>query len=210
MINRLRSIGRQRKNYVVLIFILFAAVCAIVALILALNGKKSAFTRLQQAEIPAWVEVNLIDVDGSSRRGIPLDDLNSIVVHYVANPGSTALQNRNYFNNPDSSVSSHFIVGLDGEVLQCVPLDEKSSASNERNRDTISIEVCHPDETGKFTETTYQSLVQLTAWLCDAAGLGAEDIIRHYDVTGKLCPLYYVEHEDAWLQFKADVEAQLK
>ena len=36
------------------------------------------------------------------------------------------------------------------------------------------------------------------------------DVIRHYDVTGKLCPLYYVEHEDAWAQFKADVKSGIK
>ena len=32
-----------------------------------------------------------------------------------------------------------------------------------------------------------------------------DDVIRHYDVTGKNCPKYYVEHEDAWKQFKVDV-----
>ena len=40
--------------------------------------------------------------------------------------------------------------------------------------------------------------------------LGIEDVIRHYDVTGKLCPLYYVEHEDAWQQFKADVDTAIQ
>ena len=30
-------------------------------------------------------------------------------------------------------------------------------------------------------------------------------MIRHYDVTGKMCPKYYVEHEDAWLVFKQDL-----
>ena len=35
----------------------------------------------------------------------------------------------------------------------------------------------------------------------------SDDVIRHYDVTEKLCPLYYVEHEDAWIQMKADIQA---
>ena len=35
-------------------------------------------------------------------------------------------------------------------------------------------------------------------------------MIRHYDVTGKLCPLYFVEHEDAWETFKSDVQTRLE
>lgn len=106
-------------------------------------------------------------------------------------------------------VCSHFIVGLDGEIVQCLPLYEKSAATNQRNIDTISIEVCHPDETGKFSEETYAALIRLAAWLCEELQLDEENLIRHYDVTGKLCPLYYVEHEDAWEQLKRDVGTQL-
>lgn len=155
--------------------------------------------------VPDWVEVQLINIDGSSRRGEKLEDVKDIVVHYVGNPGTTAKQNRGFFANPESGISSHFLIGLEGEVLQCVPLDEKSSASNWRNTDTISIEVCHPDETGKFNEDSYQALVRLTAWLCKNYNLETEHVIRHYDVTKKECPRYFVQHEDAWLQFKEDV-----
>ena len=159
-------------------------------------------------EVPDWVDVQLIPVDGASRRGDKLGAVNDIVIHYVGKPGTSAKNNRNYFANPESEVSAHFVVGLEGEVILCVPLDEKSSASNWRNRDTISVEVCHPDEDGAFTDAAYESLVKLTAWLCDEFGLTARRVIRHYDITGKKCPLYYVEHEDAWEQFRADVEAK--
>ena len=71
--------------------------------------------------------------------------------------------------------------------------------------DTISIECCHPDETGAFNSATYDSVVKLTAWLCTRFGLTEEQVIRHYDVTGKNCPKYFVEHEDAWQQMKADI-----
>ena len=47
--------------------------------------------------------------------------------------------------------------------------------------------------------------MQLTAWLCNKYGLTADQVIRHYDVTGKLCPKYFVEHEDAWKAFRKDV-----
>lgn len=161
--------------------------------------------KVDNVEVPDWIDVQIIDIDGASRRGEWLTGVNDIVIHYVGNPGSTAQQNHDYYTNPDSEVSSHFVVGLEGEIIQCVPLDEKSSASNWRNKDTISIEVCHPDDTGKFNDSTYASLVKLTAWLLDTYDLDEEHIIRHFDITGKECPRYYVLNEDAWQQFKTDV-----
>ena len=118
--------------------------------------------------------------------------------------------NREYFDKWDTKVSSHFVVGLEGEIIQCVPLYEKSAASNNRNKDTISIEVCHPDESGKYNEATYESVVKLTAWICNQFSLDENDIIRHYDITGKICPKYYVEHEDAWENLKNDVKEKLE
>lgn len=166
--------------------------------------------KLARAEVPQWVDVQLIHVDGHSRRGTRLEGVEDIVIHYVGNPGTTAQQNRNWYENPESTVSSHFVVGLEGEIIQCVPLDEVSSATNWRNKDTISIEVCHPDETGAFNDETYDSVVKLTAWLLESAGLDENHIIRHYDVTGKECPRYFVQHEDAWTRFKADVAKRLE
>ena len=83
-----------------------------------------------------------------------------------------------------------------------------SAASNWRNNDTISIETCHPDSTGKFTNKTYKSLVRLVAWLEDKCGLTEEHVIRHYDITGKECPRYFVKNNDAWETFKKKVKKQ--
>ena len=99
---------------------------------------------------------------------------------------------------------------MEGEVIQCVPLNEVAYASNNRNSDTISIECCHPDTTGKFYDSTYTSLVNLSAYLCREFQLEAEAVIRHFDVTGKACPKYFVDHEDKWEQFHKDVEAALE
>jgi N-acetylmuramoyl-L-alanine amidase CwlA len=90
-------------------------------------------------------------------------------------------------------------------VIQCIPLDEIAYCSNDRNSDTISIECCHPGEDGAFTDATYRSLIRLLRTLCDEYDLGEEDLIRHYDVTGKDCPKYYVDNPDAWEQLKSDV-----
>ena len=172
--------------------------------------KAEKLSRLDGLEFPQWIDVQLIEIDGASRRGERLEAVRDIVIHYVGNPDTTAQQNRDYFNNPDSEVSAHFVVGIDGAVIQCVPLTEKSSASNDRNKDTISIEVCHPDESGKFTPETYDALIRLTAWLCKATGLNEKHVIRHYDVTGKNCPLYFVEHPEAWSLFRQDVKQAVK
>lgn len=157
---------------------------------------------------------NYLTPNEYSRPGKELKEVNAIVVHYVGNPGTTAAQNRSYFENLKdthaTSASSHYIIGMEGEIIQCVPLNEISYASNNRNKDTIAIECCHPDETGQFTTATYKSLVKLVAALCRTYNLDPETgIIRHYDVTGKYCPLYYVNHEDEWYGFKLDVKAEL-
>ncbi|MBR5296046.1 MAG: N-acetylmuramoyl-L-alanine amidase [Clostridia bacterium] len=159
---------------------------------------------------PEWIEPMVLTLDGFSRSGEKLEAINDIAVHYVANPGSSALANRNYFEGPDSNTSSHFIVGLDGEILLCIPPDEKSCATKERNIDTLSVEVCHPDETGEFSEVTRESLVRLLAYLCDRYGLTEENLIRHYDVTGKLCPKFYVENSEEWEALKEDVKNKMQ
>lgn len=159
------------------------------------------------------LNVDLLDVNEYSRPATALPAIRGVVVHYTANPGSSAKANRDYFNGlkdtHTTKASSHFVIGLDGEIIQCIPSSEISYASNDRNKDTLSIECCHPDDTGQFNDSTYQSLVQLTGWLCSRFGLTSQDVIRHYDVTGKICPKYFVEHEDAWGQFKSDLDVKI-
>lgn len=199
-----QSKPRPSRGLIFIIGILVLALIASAQQILKNQAKADRVEQVRQVQIPDWVEIRLIDVDGTSRRGEELEDVQDIVIHYVGNPGTTAEQNRCYYCNPESSVSSHFLIGLDGEILQCLPLYEKSSATNWRNADTISIEVCHPDESGAFNSATYASLVRLTAWLLAACDLDQDHIIRHYDVTGKECPKYFVVNEQAWEQFKSD------
>ena len=169
----------------------------------------------EDLEVPDYVEKAYLPVNEWSRPGTPLEEINAVVLHYVGNPGTTAQANRNYFAGLASGAdgvyaSSHFVVGLEGEVIQCIPLTEVAYASNHRNGDTVAIEVCHPDETGEFSPETYGSVVELTAWLCREFRLDPdEDVIRHYDVTGKECPRYYVTHPEAWDALRADVAAEM-
>ncbi len=207
-IARRRKYARRRRLLVFGIVLLVLAITFV--LIRQATSRPSLTERLESVTVPDWIEQDIIRMGGPSRRGFALTELNDIVVHYVGNPGTTAKQNRNYFDNPNSEVSSHFVIGLNGEIVQCLPLYEISAASNHRNRDTISIEVCHPDDSGKFNEATYQSLIRLTAWLLDIADLPDDRVIRHYDVTGKECPRYYVRHPDAWETLLSDVAAYRK
>lgn len=158
---------------------------------------------------PNWEE-NFLTVNEYSRPGDPLTEVNNIFVHYTANPGTSAAQNRSYFeqlkDNHERSASAHFIIGYDGEIMQCVPLDEIAYAVQTRNEDSISIECCYKADNGQFTQETYDSLIRLLKWLTDAYDLQPDDILRHYDCGGKKCPLYYVEHEDAWIKLKEDVK----
>ena len=211
-VTKRKSGSRKKQSQNILLFKAGIVLLVIVTLVAAayslssVRGQNVADVDASQPDI----DVQLLDVNPYSRPGTESDGINGIVIHYTANPGSTAQENRDYFNglqySHETEASSNFIIGIDGEIIQCVPTWEVAYASNDRNSDTVSIECCHPDESGRFTEQTYRSLVQLTAWLCVKFDLGPEDVIRHYDVTGKICPKYFVENEDAWETFRTDVE----
>ena len=211
-----KKYGKKQKEkilktvlYTTVIF--FAVIGVVSTIIFAVKGI-SALIDKKDAKGPE-VTQDLLTVNSYSRPGIALNKVNAVVVHYTANPGSSAKANRDYFENLKTShttkASSHYVIGLDGQILQIIPLEEMSYASNSRNTDTIAIECCHPDDTGKFNDKTYDSLVELVAWLCNKYGLSTDEVIRHYDVTGKNCPKYFVEHEDAWKQFLKDVNKKL-
>ena len=206
----------------------YAAIVGIAALVLFITLLVVAGTRRQKAEKQTVSEktypditfdVRFLDPNPFSRPQLALKKVHAIVVHYTANPGVDAVANRNYFNNlPKANerkqkktyASSHFVIGMDGTIVQCIPLEEMAYASNDRNSDTVSIECCHKKENGKFTAQTQAALIQLCTYLCIKFDLTEENLIRHYDVTGKICPKYFVEHPDAWETFKKDVGMELK
>ena len=145
-----------------------------------------------------------------------------IAVHYVGNPNTSALANRNYFENCKDIhkyVSSNYIVGLRGEVICCVPDEEIAYCTNQANSYSVSIEVCHPKSDGVFADCTYVSLCELCAMLLKKYKLTVNDLIRHYDIvrtdgTRKQCPLHWVPTKyqseivatARWNRFKQDVQ----
>lgn len=214
----MRKEERQRQLFFRMMtagLVIAAVVMIIVTIVMVKRHKEEETAEEQEITVEKYIDqqpeldVELLTINEYSRPAMALEQVNGIVIHYTANPGTTAIQNRSYFENlaetHETKASSHFVIGLEGEIVQCIPCNEISYASNDRNFDTISIECCIEDETGKFNGNTYNSLIKLTTWLMGRYDLSSEDVIRHYDVTGKNCPKYYVEHEEAWDEFKDDL-----
>lgn len=227
---RLRQLQRRRQLTFVLIAC-FAAVCLFWWLT-SLFVKKGAVQHVNAggivsagdnmpqeesrvsslAEKPEWTE-DFLTLNEYSRPGEPLERVDNIFVHYTANMGTSAAQNRSYFeqlkDTHERHASAHFIIGYEGEILQVIPLNEIGCAVQSRNYDSISIECCYLAADGSFTEETYESLINLLAWLLETYNLEPQDILRHYDCGGKKCPLYYTEHEDEWEKLKEEVGEKL-
>lgn len=196
---------------------LLAAILLVSGLLLYRSHNRETEQHLSQIQAPDWYTQDFLTVNPYSRPGTKREHVRDIVIHYVANPGTSAKQNRNYFEglkdqsgSKTVSASSHYIIGPDGTILQCIPLDEVAYGNYPRNDDTVSIECCHPDSDGRFTDATIKSLIRLTGWLCRELSLNEKHIIRHYDVSGKNCPKYYVEHQDAWRTLKKKLAAGIQ
>lgn len=144
--------------------------------------------------------------------------------HYTGKAGVSALSTWNYFESLKTGqyymsggvrkylfASSHFIVGLDGEIYECMPLSETAYTTNAANSYSIGIECATTGSDDHYTDEQYKSMVHLGAWLAQEYRQDPrEDAIRHKDVTGKICPRYFVNHPDKWKQFKLDQYNLLK
>lgn len=224
-----RNRARQRMERLMTVGIV--GICAIMVIFALIISIRHFYLQRKRNEEPVTEEVLVIPplagvaeqfpdlpiteefltVNPYSRPGLALSATPQyIVIHYTANPGSTARENRNYFENlkdtEETYASAQFVIGLEGEIIQCVPCNEIAYCSNNLNDVCISIELCHPDESGSFNDATYNNCVYLVAKLMNYYHLDMEHLIRHYDVTGKNCPKYFVEHEDRWQVFKGFVE----
>lgn len=147
-----------------------------------------------------------------------------IVIHYVGATGG-AEANCRYYASEYIGASAHYYVGFDGEIWQSVEDGDiawhcgaKSYRHSEcRNSNSIGIELCVRNRGSKaadsrdwyFEDATVQAAVELTRELMEKYGIPADRVIRHYDVTGKICPNPYVYNHTAhtWETFKAALTA---
>ncbi len=129
--------------------------------------------------------------------------------------------------------SSHFIIDQGGTVLQLMPIPDPSTGKNGEvafhagpQADTIpaalerfgsfpnavlfGIEMCHVDWPGRFTSATLEAARELGARLCEMYNLSPdEDVLRHHDITGKLCPRWFVEHPADWVEFRQSIKQRM-
>ena len=145
-------------------------------------------------------------------------DIKYIVIHYTANDGDTDEGNGNYFANNIVGASAHYFVD-DDSITRSVPDDYIAWAVGGSkykytkggtfygkctNANSISIELCDTKKNGvyDFTETTMKNAADLVKLLMEKYTVPVERVIRHYDVTGKVCPKPFVDDEKAWKEFK--------
>jgi len=164
-----------------------------------------------------------------SRPGTKLHQVRGIVLHWVANPMTTPEQNREFFeqcrHGQNGYGSAHFIIGIDGQILQIIPTNEMAYHVGSReyteyaqvkfgdypNNCTLGIELCHPDWSGRFTRETLTSTARLSAELCTEFDLDpVEDITTHHRIVGwKDCPKWFVNYPEKFCAFKIAVHDRL-
>lgn len=139
-----------------------------------------------------------------------------IVIHYVGEV-STAEANANYFYKTDRGASAHYFVD-EKEIWQVVE-DENVSwhcgakhyYSDCRNENSIGIEMCcRYNSKGKwyFHKNTIKNTILLVRELMKKYNIDLAHVIRHYDVTRKVCPEPYVRDEEAWQKFKELIDVE--
>ena len=164
------------------------------------------------------VTQKLLSVNDFTRPGTELKKVEKIVIHYTGvEINSTAIAQRDRYeakkdshSDTDSRESMHFIIGAEGEIVQCIPINEAAYASKGDNGRAISIEFCNTGVDGTMSSDTYASLVKLVAYLCDEFDLTEKNVERHYDITGAACPRYFAKNPDSWTQFREDVAKAIK
>lgn len=135
-----------------------------------------------------------------------------IVVHYTAGHNDTAENNGRYFAREQVGASAHYFVD-EKTVIRSVPdayvayhcggyayRHEKC-----RNSNSIGVEICSKWENGaySFAPEALCRAQELIRQLMQEYQIPAERVLRHYDVTGKLCPAPFVGRGQAdWEAFK--------
>ena len=141
-----------------------------------------------------------------------------IVVHYTANNGDRAESNGKYFQQPNRNASAHYFVD-ENDVVQSVKDSDtawhcgaKNYKHNKcRNDNSIGVEMCsEKDGNGLYyiNEETQKKALEVVKWLMVKYGVPLENVLRHYDITGKLCPEPFVRNQVQWQDFKEKLSKQ--
>ena len=135
-----------------------------------------------------------------------------LVVHYTAGHNDTAVNNGTYFARESVGASAHYFVD-ENTVVRSVPEDYVAwhcggavyRHPHCRNGNSIGVEICSKYENGTYTfaPQALEQAQRLLRQLMAAYNIPQQNVLRHYDVTGKLCPAPFVGagHGD-WVEFQ--------
>lgn len=150
----------------------------------------------------------------TSRSGQELKEVKGIVIHATNQPGVSAeamwKTYEEYGKSGNNSESMHFIVDTNGSILQCIPCSEIAFHAMGKNADCLGVQFCHSSSDGSMTDDVYKAMVDLVTKLCKEYKLTTDQVYLHYDVSGRMCPAYYVENSEAWQNFLKAVSDKLK
>lgn len=134
-----------------------------------------------------------------------------IVIHYTGNDGSTAWQNAHYFHESKVEASAHYFIDNDS-IFASVPEDDTAWSVGVKygdapywgickNNNSINIELCTFG--GEIQQPTINQALELTKHLMNKYGIPVDNVIRHFDVCAKDCPLPWIRRGDSlWGLFK--------
>lgn len=136
-------------------------------------------------------------------------DIIAICVHNTGNVGDTATNNGQYFKRESVGRSAHFFIDRDGYIVKSVNMNRIAWSVGVpkpgviyNNKNTISIELCDivdKDISDKQLESL-KWLIKKIKKKCK----NINQIVRHYDISGKECPKRYIE-KSKWEQLRKEV-----
>lgn len=150
----------------------------------------------------------------------PVSAIKYLVFHYTANDGDLSVNNAKYYRDNIRKASAHYFVD-DTKIYQSVEDDQIAYAVGgskwtdayitgggklfitANNYNTLSIELCDTRRDGNLmaTEETLALAVKLGKELMAKYNISIDRVIRHFDVNGKHCPVYFM-NQTAWNNFK--------
>lgn len=145
----------------------------------------------------AYIPINPYNRPGKASKPV------RICVHYTGDVGVGADILALFYSNvaagmfpdkPQNWTSAHYIVGLYGEIIRVVPDYEVAYAASGKNNGTIHIEVCYKQSSGEFEKASKNALRELVLVLMNTYNISSDNVVRHYDLTGKLCPYFYIDN----------------
>ncbi|MDF2700936.1 MAG: hypothetical protein K0Q49_2500 [Haloplasmataceae bacterium] len=136
-----------------------------------------------------------------------------IVIHETNNTniGADANAHYRYWNtNPDAEASTHFVVD-NKQVYQMLELDQVAwhvgdnrNYSDITNLNSIGIEIA-VNADGNYEEARLHT-IELTIQLMKELNMDISQLKRHYDASGKICPLRMIEDPSLWDDFVNQVK----